>query len=208
MASQIVFATCNSAKLAQLRYVIERHDFGLTVVSAVSLFGAAGRHTEASSSAAEIAGNGAAAVAGRVGCPILAEDTTFEVDALNGRPGVAAGAYLKEHGRRGILRALQGQQNRKAWITSAVAYAVPEAEPIIWSRRLSGRISAQERWSPGLPNWVAPSPGESMGGGYNAIFTATGETRTLAEIPPDEALRLAYREPLFHAFLSWLVRSR
>jgi XTP/dITP diphosphohydrolase len=208
VASQIVFATGNSAKLAQLRYVIEHYDLGLTVVSAVSLFGDAGRYAEAGSSAAEIAGDGAAAVAGRVGCPILAEDTTFEVDALDGRPGVSAGAYLKEHGRRGILRALQGQQNRQAWITSAVAYAVPDAEPIIWSRRLSGRVSMQERWSPGLPDWVAPSPGEPMGGGYNAIFTATGETRTLAEIPPDEALRLGYREPLFHAFLSWLVRSR
>ncbi len=47
-----------------------------------------------------------------------------------------------------------------------------------------------------------------MGGGYNAIFAAAGETRTLAEIPPDEALRLGYREPLFHAFLSWLICSR
>ncbi len=208
MASQIVFATRNFAKLAQLRYVIERCDFGLTVVSAVSLFGDAGRYTEASSSAAEIAGNGAAAVADRVGCPILAEDTTFEVDALDGRPGVSAGVYLKEHGRRSILRALEGQQNRQAWITSAVAYAAPDAEPVIWSRRLSGRISMQECWLPGLPDWVAPSYDEPTGGGYNAIFTATGETRTLAEIPPDEALRLGYREPPFHAFLSWLVCGR
>lgn len=208
MAEQLVFATGNPAKLGQLRYVVAQYRFELAVLSAVDLFGAAGRYDEVGQSPGEIAARGAAIVADRVGRPVLTEDSIFAVDALAGRPGLTAGAFLKEHGRQRILQLLQGQADRCASITSAVAYAEPGREPVVWDRTLAGRITQGERWTPGLPDWIAPSPAAPLGGGYNAIFIPAGATRTLAQIPPAEALELGYREPLFYATLLHLIRSR
>lgn len=204
MSRLLIFATTNPAKLAQLRYVIDHYQFQLTVIPAVERFGAAGRYQEIGKTAAEIAGRGAGAVAASIGRAVLTEDSTLEVEALDSDPGVRAGAYLKSHGRTGLLQALEGVNNRSARIVSAVAYAVPGQEPLVWSRTIPGRITHTEHWTPNLPDWIAPSPAAPLGGGYNAVFVPAGETRTLAQIPPDEGLHWGYRESLFYAALVWI----
>ena len=65
-------------------------------------------------------------------------------------------------------------------------------------------IAHQERWTRGLPDWIAPTEENVLGGGYNAVFIPCGETRTLAQIPPLEALDRGYREPNFVALLQEL----
>ena len=132
---------------------------------------------------------------------MLAEDTGLHVVALGGRPGIRAGRYLKAHGRAGLLRELAGREDRRAEIVSAVAYATPDGECCAYEHRVPGQILQQERWTPGLPNWIAPTEESVFGGGYNAVFAPDGETRTLAEIPPLEALDRGYREPNFSALL-------
>ena len=141
---------------------------------------------------------------------MLTEDSVFEVSAVDGRPGLRAGTYLKQHGREGILRALEGQTDRRAFIRSAVALGEPGWEPVVWSKSIAGRITLEARWRPGLPDWIAPSPEAPLGGGYNAIFVPDpdGEARTLAEIPPAEGLKLGYREPLFYQALKHFLDSR
>jgi XTP/dITP diphosphohydrolase len=197
----LIFATGNVAKLNQLRYLIAAYGMAVSVVAAADLYGDAGHYEELGASPEEIVAAGARAVAARIGRPVLAEDSVFEVDALEGQPGLRAGAYLKRHGREGILRALQGQTDRRAFIRSAVALAEPGQEPWVWSRSIAGRVTLEERWMPNLPGWIAPSPEAPLGGGYNAIFVPEGESRTLAEIPPAEGLELGYREPLFYQAL-------
>jgi XTP/dITP diphosphohydrolase len=205
MTQTLYFATGNSAKLGQIRYVIERANLPVIVMPAGERFGDKAKYDEIGSTASEIAGYGARVVAERIRQPVLTEDTTFEVEALDGRPGIHAGAYLKKHGRDGILEAMKGETNRRARITSAVAFGRPGHAPNIIERTIDGTIVEQERWTPGLPDWVAPTPGNSLGGGFNAVFVPDGETRTLAEIPPDEGFVLGYREPLFLAVVRWVV---
>lgn len=204
----LIFATGNAAKLKQLRYVIAAHEMAVKVVAAADLYGDAGRYKELGASPEDIAAAGARAVAVRIGQPVLTEDSVFEVLALDGQPGLRAGAYLKEHGRDGILNALQGQTERQAFICSAVALGAPGREPLVWSRCIAGRITLEARWRPGLPDWIAPSPETPLGGGYNAIFVPEGENRTLAEIPPAEGLKLGYREPLFYQALKHFLDGR
>jgi hypothetical protein len=55
-----------------------------------------------------------------------------------------------------------------------------------------------------MPDWIGPSSDNPMGGGYNAIFIPLGETRTLSEIPPEEAIDVGYREPNFCALVTFL----
>jgi XTP/dITP diphosphohydrolase len=206
VAERLIFATSNLAKLGQLRYVVAQYGFDFTVASAEDLFGSAGNYAEVGHSADQIAAHGAAVVARRVDQPVMAEDTVFEVEALGGQPGVTAGAYLRTHGRRGILVAMEGQDNRQARIVSAVAYAEPGRAPTVWNRTVPGRIAHSERWATGLPAWVSPSRADPLGGGYNAIFVPAGESRTLAEIPLAEGLTWGYRERLFYACLVYLTR--
>jgi len=171
------------------------------VLSARGRFGDEARYEEVGATELEIARCGALDVAARIGVPVLTEDTGLRVGALGGGPGVRAGRYLKAHGRAGLLRELAGCEDRRAAIISAVAYATPNGECMVYEHRVPGQITRQERWTPGLPDWIAPTEKSVYGGGYNAIFVPNGEARTLAEIPPVEALDWGYREPNFVALL-------
>ena len=208
MAERLIFATTNPAKLGQMRYVVEFYQFPVLVIPAADLVGEAAEYEETGRSAAEIARNGAVEVAERTGLPVMTEDSTFGVAALNGDPGTRAGAFLKECGRRALLEALGANRDRRAWVSSAVAFAAPAESPLVLARTLTGTITRQERWASDMPDWVAPTPESPLGGGFNAVFCLQGERRTLAEIPPQEGLHKGYREPLFYALLGWLLKQR
>jgi XTP/dITP diphosphohydrolase len=201
---ELLFATGNTSKLAQLAFVIETLSSPVTLVPARERYGDAARYTEIGATGSDIARRGALEVAARIGEPVFTEDTTLHVAALDGRPGIHARAYLLEHGRQSLLRELDGIVDRYAEITSALAWATPEGDLRVWVRVLPGRIAAQERYGTGMPSWVAPQPDLPDGGGYNAVFIPLGETRTLAEIPPVEGLQLGYREPNFRAAVDFL----
>ena len=202
---ELLFATGNPAKLAQLSFVVETLHTPIKVVSAHDIYGAAALYAESGGSAAAIARNGALAVASRIGRPVVTEDTTLHVTALDGKPGTAAGLYLKEHGRDGLLQDLAGVTQRAATITSAVAWASPSGDTQTWTTTVSGEIALVERWQRGLPDWIAPTPENPAGGGYNAIFIPTGSNCTMAQISLNESFAWGYREPNFCALLAFML---
>ena len=197
----LFFATGNEAKLAQLRWIARHLSSDVQVLSARARFGDAARYDEVGATECAIARRGALEVAARLGVAVLVEDTGLQVVALGGHPGIRAGRYLKAHGRAGLLRELEACTVRRAEIVSAIAYATPGGVCSVYEHRVPGRITRQERWTPGLPDWIAPAEDNASGGGYNAVFVPVGETRTLAQIPPREALDWGYREPNFVALL-------
>lgn len=201
---EILFATGNPAKLAQLRFVAEALNVPIKIVSARQVYGAAALYPEVGSTAAAIAQGGALAVASRLSRPVITEDTTLHVKALNGEPGIAAGRYLTEHGRDGMLERLAGVDDRAAQIVSAVAWASPSGDTQTWSTTINGEIARIERWQRGFPEWIAPTTDNPAGGGYNSIFIPTGSKCTLAQISPEEGFTWGYREPNFCALLAFL----
>lgn len=203
-APELVFATGNRAKLAQMAFVIASLNSPVRLVSAREWHGERACYDEVGDSAAAIAQSGAQTLAEQLGVPVVVEDTTFHVESMGGRPGVKAGLYLIEHGRAGILKALEGVSNRNAAIVSAVAWASPQGDMQTWLTALEGKVALEERWQRGLPNWIAPSPGHPLGGGYNAIFIPRDHSRTLAEMTPEEGMEWGYREPNFCAVLAFL----
>jgi non-canonical purine NTP pyrophosphatase (RdgB/HAM1 family) len=201
---ELLFATGNHAKLAQLAFVVAYLDAPFRVVPAYERYGEQARYEERGNDAASIARDGAVTLAGRLGEPVVVEDTALYVEALGGEPGVRAGMYLKMHGRAGILEAMAGHAERDAEIVSAVAWASPEGDTQTWVRVVQGHIAERERWVKGLPEWIAPSESYPMGGGYNAIFIPNGSGFSLAEMAPDAAMVWGYREPNFCALLDFL----
>jgi XTP/dITP diphosphohydrolase len=200
----LYFATGNAAKLGQLAWVAQFLELPVVVRSAREVYGDSARYDERGDSEEAIARTGALSVAARLGVPVVTEDTGLHVSALDGRPGIRAGRHLAAHGRLGLLNELDGCTDRRAEIISAAALAAPDGACTVYRSSVRGRITSAERWRPGMPDWIAPTSGNASGGGYNAVFIPAGETRTLAEIPPPEAMRWGYREPNFAALLAAL----
>lgn len=118
----------------------------------------------------------------------LGEDSGLEVDALSGRPGVYsarfAGAEAPDEKRvELLLRLLEGlsDDQRTARFRCVVALAAPPPHGILgaWEGACEGRIVTQPRGS--------------FGFGYDPIFVANGQTRTNAELTPEEKNAISHR---------------
>ena len=123
--------------------------------------------------------------------PLIVDDTAFSVKALQGFPGPYAAYVLDTLGYRGILRLLEGVEDREASFETAIAYA--DGDGI---RIFRGRID-------GI---ITPSPRGREGFGYDPIFEVEG--KTLAEISLGEKSRISHRARALSAFGEWWRRER
>ena len=201
---KIIFATGNKAKLAQIRFVVEHFKLPIEVIGVKDFYSNYTSYEEIGDTVEQVSLNGALAVAKIIGSPVIAEDTDFRVEALNGEPGIRGGEFLKNFGRAEILKRMSDIENRKAVISSAVAYATPKGANKVFLSRVEGKIADKERFG-NFPDWVAPTSENSFGGGYNAIFLPNGWNKTLAEISPTEAMSWSYREQNFANVLNYIL---
>ncbi|GAB4306603.1 MAG: RdgB/HAM1 family non-canonical purine NTP pyrophosphatase [Candidatus Bipolaricaulota bacterium] len=123
-------------------------------------------------------------VAAATGHATLAEDSGLEVDALGGAPGVQSARYAGDPpdyaaNNAQLLATLAGVTDRRARFRTVAALALPDGR--VWTTEgvLEGRIADAPR-----------GPG---GFGYDPLFIPAGETRTLAELSPEEKNALSHR---------------
>jgi len=122
--------------------------------------------------------------------PLIVDDTAFFIDALRGFPGPYA-AYVQDTiGNAGILKLMEGMENRGAHFETAIAFA--QADGIRIFRGV-------------LPGTVV-APRGADGFGYDPIFAYEG--RTLAEMPLVEKSRISHRARALEAFRAWIERER
>jgi XTP/dITP diphosphohydrolase len=120
------------------------------------------------------------------GCPVLADDSGLEVDALDGAPGVRSARYggpgLDAGGRvRRLLDALRGvpRERRTARFRCVIALLAPGREP---------------RFAEGVVEGViALSPRGTGGFGYDPIFFYPPLGRTIAELTEAEKATVSHR---------------
>ncbi len=203
---QIIFATGNKAKLAQIKFIIEHFKFPVEIINGKEVFGAQAAYEEIGETVAQVALNKALSVAKMIGSPVITEDTDLRIEALNGGPGIRAGEFLKNFGRAEILKKMSGVGNRKAVISSAVAYATPNGTSKVFLNKIDGKIAEEEKFG-NFPDWIAPTSENSFGGGYNAIFLPDDWDRTLAEIGPMEAIPWSYREKNFIDVINYILKQ-
>ena len=120
--------------------------------------------------------------------PLIVDDTGFFVNALRGFPGPYAAYVLRTLGNEGMLRLLEGVDDRSASFVTAVAYA-DEHGIRVFEGRLDGEVTTGPRGSEGF--------------GYDPIF-AVGD-RTLAELSLEEKNRFSHRARALSAFRDWFV---
>ncbi|HEU5491198.1 MAG TPA: non-canonical purine NTP pyrophosphatase [Gaiellaceae bacterium] len=108
---------------------------------------------------------------GRVHAPndvwVAGEDSGIEVAALGGRPGVESARWAAD-GVAQLLLELEGETDRRARYVCELVVLGPDGAETRATGTLTGRI--------------ADTPRGDEGFGYDPIFVADGETRTVAEL--------------------------
>ena len=123
--------------------------------------------------------------------PLIVDDTAFSIDALKGFPGPYAAYVLSTIGNTGILRLMEGAEDRTARFTTAIAFA-DESGIEAFSGTIEGRIIHGTRGTGGF--------------GYDPIFEV-GD-KTLAEIPLEEKSAISHRAKALSAFRTWFESRR
>jgi len=196
----VVLASHNAHKLEELRRILA------PLVPDIELVGFDGPEpVENGVSFAENALIKARAAAAYTGFPALADDSGIAVDVLGGCPGIFSARWGgPERSDTGNVDLLLWQlsdlseEHRGAAFVCAAALALP-GEPL---------ASGDEAVA--LGEWrgrVLTAPAGAGGFGYDPIFQPEGETRSAAELSPDEKDALSHRRRAFTA-LAPEIRAR
>jgi XTP/dITP diphosphohydrolase len=195
--TDLLLATRNAAKLVELRRLLDAAD-----VRGIRVLGLADvpefpEEPETGATFAENALTKARDAAAATGLPAVADDSGLAVDALNGMPGVLSARWSGRHGDdRANLELVLAQvaevpdERRGAAFFCAAALVVPGAQEVVVHGEWTGRLTRAPRGSGGF--------------GYDPVFVPDGETRTSAELSPQEKDALSHRGRAMRALLPYL----
>src|SRR5262245_49459470 len=113
--------------------------------------------------------------------PVIVEDTGLYIDSWQGLPGALIRWFLETVGPKGICRMLDNFPHRAAIAKSIVAKY--DGSLRLYAGEVKGTISAVPRGENGF--------------GWDAIFIPEGDTRTFAEMSPEEKDRFSMRKIAF-----------
>ena len=173
----IYFVTGNKGKYVEAQAIfgdLMQMDIGYTEIQADTL--------------EEVAIFGMKEVAARLQGRVMLEDAGIFVEALKGFPGVYSAYVQKTIGNAGILRLMEGRENRKAYFKSVVAYVEPGMEAVMFSGEVHGQIGYEARGEKGF--------------GYDPIFYV-GDV-SLGEMDLAEKNQISHRAISMHALKKWL----
>ncbi len=179
----IYFVTGNKGKFAEAQAIlgeVVQKNIGYTEIQADGL--------------EEVAIFGMKEVLERLDGPVMIEDAGMFVEGLNGFPGVYSAYVFDTVGNEGILRLMEGMEDRKAVFRSVVGYAEPGSgsDPVLFNGALRGEITQEPRGTGGF--------------GYDPIFEVRG--RTIAEMSLEEKNEISHRAVAIRALEEWLASRR
>jgi XTP/dITP diphosphohydrolase len=195
---QVLLASRNGKKLAELQRIISAHATGIELVGLADV----PEYPEVPETGLTFGENAllkAREGVRRTGLPTVADDSGLAVDALGGAPGVFSARWSGRHGDdQANLRLLLDQladlpdEHRGAAFVCAAALVLPGGkEHLVDGRQVGALIRA---------------PRGSGGFGYDPIFLGEGQTRTNAELSPDEKDAISHRGHAFRALAKLLTR--
>ncbi|MFD8751509.1 RdgB/HAM1 family non-canonical purine NTP pyrophosphatase [Kitasatospora sp. NPDC059577] len=191
MSTRLILATRNQHKVAELRAILTDAGLDVELVGA-DAYPEIPDVPETGVTFAENALLKAHALARATGLPAVADDSGLCVDVLNGAPGIFSARWAGKHGDdRANLDLLLAQlsdiaePHRGAHFFCAAALALPDGTERVVEGRLLGTLRT--------------TPAGGGGFGYDPILQPLGETRTCAELTPDEKNAISHRGQAFRA---------
>jgi XTP/dITP diphosphohydrolase len=110
---------------------------------------------------------------------MLADDSGIEVAALGGGPGVLTARWAEGRHVEKLLAALEGKDDRSARYVCELVAIAPDGREIHARGELAGTLAAEPRGTEGF--------------GYDPAFVPEGESRTVAEMRPQEKDAISHR---------------
>ncbi len=181
MGCRFALVTGNLHKLHEARGIVEPYGIELEQVSLPKL-------EIQSDDLAEIALHAARHAYSIARKPIVVDDSGLFIEALGGFPGPYSSYVYKTIGYNGILRLMNGLDDRRACFMTAVAAIYPPLEAV-FTGVTCGVITREPRGSGGF--------------GFDPIFAPEGSTRTYAEMSLEEKNRVSHRARAFAKFAEW-----
>lgn len=188
MTVRLVVATRNRGKLAELARILDGLDVELVSMDTLGL----SSPPETGHTFADNALTKARVAVASSGLPAVADDSGLEVDALDGRPGVASARYAGSHGDDAAnLATLLAEladvppDERDARFVCAAALVAPDGREWVTHGVMEGRVVDEPRGDGGF--------------GYDPVFVAAGQTRTNAELAPEVKDAHSHRGQAFRA---------
>ncbi|HPD91518.1 MAG: RdgB/HAM1 family non-canonical purine NTP pyrophosphatase [Rhodobacter sp.] len=194
LGDRLLFATHNEGKVEELRALFQPLGVGLVSARELGL-------PEPAETETTFVGNArikAHAAARASGLPALADDSGLCVDALGGAPGVYTADWAEGPGGRDFLRAMTRTYDallangaKEPWsarFRCTLVLAFPDGQDEVYEGEVSGRL-------------VWPLRG-ALGHGYDPMFMPDGDTRTFAEMAPDEKNAVSHRARALEALIA------
>ena len=184
--ARILVASSNPKKLAELRSLL-----GGLPVEVVGPSAPPPEVVEDGETFAANAEKKAREIAAHTGIATLADDSGLEVDALHGAPGVRSARFAEDAGRplephrdgannRLLLERMDGKSVRAARFRCVLALVNPAGELLATA---DGTVEGV----------IVESPRGEGGFGYDPLFQPEGETRTMAQLSPEEKAARSHR---------------
>lgn len=204
MAYEVVLATNNAKKLAELRRILAEHPDAAALGITVHGLADFPAYPEPAETERTFEGNAlikARAAVAHTGLPALADDSGLCVDELNGMPGVRSARWsgpeaTDESNNELLLRQLTDvpEERRTARFVSAVALVLPDGREFVRHGEMPGRLLTELRGDNGFgydPMFVADatvargeqlSNGELDAGAKDAISHRGLAVRAIVEV--------------------------
>lgn len=187
---RLVVATGNAHKLQEIAQIFTQFE----VVSQKQM-GFCEDVEETGKTFAENALIKARAAAKALNSPVLADDSGLCVDALDGAPGVYSARYSGAHGndaanRAKLLQALQGEKNRNAHFSCAVALVYPNGKEYVAEGNTYGEILTNESGDGGF--------------GYDPLFFSSDLQKSFGTATPEEKNGVSHRYRALQALLAMM----
>lgn len=191
MTRRLVLATRNAHKVTELRAILQRTGLDVELVG-TDAYPDVPDVKETGVTFAENALLKARALADATGLPAVADDSGLCVDVLGGAPGIFSARWAGRHGDDAanldlLLAQLAdiGTPHRAAHFSCAAALVLPDGTARVAEGRLRGTLRHAAAGSGGF--------------GYDPILQPDGETRTCAELSPQEKNAISHRGQAFRA---------
>jgi XTP/dITP diphosphohydrolase len=197
--SQVVLATNNAKKLAELRRLVAAESPDIQVLGLADV----PAYPEPAETERTFEGNAllkARACVAATGLPALADDSGLAVDVLNQMPGVRSARWAgpgasDEENNALLLRQLEDvpPAERTARFVCAMALVLPDGAEHVRVGEMRGRL--------------AVSPAGHNGFGYDPLFVADGYTVTNGELEPSAKDAISHRGRAVRAILPMLIAA-
>ncbi len=186
MAVRLVLASHNRGKLAEFRRILAGLDVELADPDTLDL----PEVEETGTTFTENALLKARAAVAATGLASVADDSGLVVDALGGEPGVRSARYAGRHGDDAanlalVLERMAGREQRSARFVCVAALVTPDGREWTAEGTLEGVLTHAPRGTDGF--------------GYDPVLQPLGETRTTAELTPQEKDAISHRGKAFRA---------